>query len=102
MTNDGSKRSRGNSKRRPVDNDARPAPATAKSRRSPRRGNALDGRRWLVNSISVWSAIRKSPEELRLAHPAMFPQMLAERLIESFLPAGPHVVLDPFAGTGST
>lgn len=32
----------------------------------------------------------------------MFPQALAERLIESFLPAGPHVVLDPFCGTGST
>jgi DNA modification methylase len=50
----------------------------------------------------LWSDIRKSPEELRLAHPAMFPAMLAERLIESFLPDGPHVVLDPFCGTGST
>jgi len=32
----------------------------------------------------------------------MFPETLAARLIESFLPAGPHVVLDPFAGIGST
>lgn len=71
-------------------------------RKSPRRGNALDGKRWIRNSISVWDDIRKSPEELRLKHPAMFPSMLAERLIESFLPAGPHVVLDPFAGIGST
>jgi DNA modification methylase len=67
-----------------------------------RRCNSLDGRRWLQNSISVWGDIRKSPEELRLKHPAMFPMALAARLIESFLPAGLHVVLDPFAGTGST
>jgi DNA modification methylase len=69
---------------------------------SRRRCNSLDGKRWLQNSISVWGDIRKSPEELRLKHPAMFPTALAARLIESFLPAGPHVILDPFAGTGST
>lgn len=73
-----------------------------KPRRQPPRCNALDGKRWLQNSISLWSDIRKSPEELRLKHPAMYPAMLAERLIESFLPTGPHVVLDPFCGTGST
>src|SRR5258707_15274376 len=71
-------------------------------RRQPRRCNSLDGKRWLQNSISVWGDIRKSPEELRLKHPAMFPTALAARLMESFLPAGPHVILDPFAGTGST
>ncbi len=73
-----------------------------KNRRQPQRGNSLDGKRWIQNSISVWADLRKSPEELRLKHPAMFPAALAARLIESFLPAGPHVVLDPFAGTGST
>ncbi|MGE5194946.1 MAG: DNA methyltransferase [Deltaproteobacteria bacterium] len=67
-----------------------------------RRCNSLDGKRWIQNSISVWSDLRKTPEELRLKHPAMFPAALAARLIESFLPAGRHVVLDPFAGTGST
>ncbi|MBI3865101.1 MAG: site-specific DNA-methyltransferase [Planctomycetia bacterium] len=67
------------------------------------RCNSLGGKRWLQNSISVWSDLRKSPEELQLKHPAMFPAALAARLIESFLPAGTqHVVLDPFAGTGST
>lgn len=71
-------------------------------RRPPRRCNNLDGKRWIQNSISVWGDLRKTPEELRLKHPAMFPAALAARLIESFLPAGPHVVLDPFAGTGST
>jgi len=47
-----------------------------------RRANSLDGKRWLQNSISVWSDIRKSPEELKLKHPAMFPAALAARLIE--------------------
>ncbi len=64
--------------------------------------NGLDGRRWLQNSISVWSDIRKSAEEARLGHPAMFPAMLVERLIETFLPTSGEVVLDPFAGSGST
>jgi DNA modification methylase len=73
------------------------------SRRAPaRRGNSLDGKRWLQNSISVWSDLRKSPEELRLKHPAMFPAALAARLIESFIPEGRQTVLDPFTGIGST
>jgi DNA modification methylase len=70
--------------------------------RPRRRCNELDGRRWLQNSISVWSDIRKTPEEARLGHPAMFPQMLDERLIETFLPPAGELVLDPFAGSGST
>ena len=70
--------------------------------RPTRRANSLDGKRWIQNSISVWGDIRKSPEELRLKHPAMFPASLAARLVESFLPAGRQIVLDPFAGTGST
>src|SRR5260221_4966095 len=67
-----------------------------------KRGNSLDGKRWLQNSISVWGDLRKSPEELRLKHPAMFPAALAARLMESFLPSGSQTVLDPFAGVGST
>lgn len=77
-------------------------PAPRAKRKPARRCNDLDGKRWLQNSISVWGDIRKSAEELRLKHPAMFPAMLAERLIESFLPKGEHVVLDPFTGSGST
>lgn len=72
-------------------------------RRQPPRCNDLDGKRWLQNSISVWSDLRKTAEEQRLKHPAQFPVALVERLIESFLPAtGDHVVLDPFCGSGST
>src|SRR5262245_41984440 len=91
------KAGRGRSKSKPA-----AASVVAKLRRQPARCNALDGKKWLQNSISVWGDVRKSPEELRLKHPAMFPLMLAERLIESFLPNGSHLVLDPFCGTGST
>ena len=76
-----------------------PPPEPARPRR---KCNELDGRRWLQNSISVWSDIRKTPEESRLGHPALFPQMLVERLIETFLPPAGDLVLDPFAGSGST
>ncbi|MBC8290704.1 MAG: site-specific DNA-methyltransferase [Planctomycetes bacterium] len=64
--------------------------------------NELDGKRWIQNSISVWSDIRKTTEENRLKHPAMFPGMLVERLIESFLRPEANVILDPFCGSGST
>lgn len=71
-------------------------------RKSPPQCNALGGKKWLQNSISVWSDIRKTPEEARLKHPALFPGMLVERLIETFLPPHANVVLDPFSGVGST
>lgn len=77
-------------------------PPAKPPRKQPVRCNDLDGKRWLQNSISVWSDLRKTAEEQRLKHPAQFPIALAERLIESFLPAiGDHVILDPFCGSGS-
>lgn len=79
-----------------------PDPAESPDKPSRRKGNRLDGKRWIQNSISVWGDIRKSTEELRFKHPAMFPGQLVERLIDSFLPPDGHVVLDPFSGSGST
>ena len=77
--------------------------ATAKPARKPRRHcNELDGKQWLRNSISVWSDLRKTKEEARLGHPALFPRELVQRLIETFLPLEGNTVLDPFAGSGST
>ena len=67
-----------------------------------RRANRLDGKAWTRNSISVWSDIRKTAEEVRLKHPALFPAALASRLIDCFAAPGDAVVLDPFAGLGST
>ncbi len=76
--------------------------AGPKPRKPRRRCNELDGKRWLQNSISVWGDLRKTTEETRLKHPAMFPAALVERLIETFLAPEASLVLDPFAGSGST
>ncbi len=76
--------------------------AEPRRKRPRRRANDLDGKRWQRYSISIWSDIEKSPEERRLRHPAMFPSMLAERLIECFTRSDERVVLDPFLGSGST
>ncbi|MBM4038047.1 MAG: site-specific DNA-methyltransferase [Planctomycetes bacterium] len=76
--------------------------APAPRRRCARRANDLEGKAWQRNSISIWSDIEKSPAERRLAHPAMFPSALVERLIECFTRADERVVLDPFLGSGST
>lgn len=48
---------------------------------------------------SIWTDIRGA--SLRNGHPAPYPVTLAERLIKLFSFAG-DMVLDPFAGTGST
>ena len=72
-------------------------------RRNPTiRANDLGGASWTRYSISIWDDIRKNSEELSLKHPAMFPAQLASRLIQCFTTKDDHVVLDPFAGIGST
>jgi DNA modification methylase len=67
-----------------------------------RRANDLSGAEWTRNSISVWSDIRKTPQEEALHHPALFPEMLVRRLIESFTTREETTILDPFMGSGST
>jgi DNA modification methylase len=75
----------------------------AKRSAAPRRCNDLCGDEWLRNSLSIWSDIRKTPEEAALRHPAMFPAILCERLIMTLLRrTGKQRVLDPFMGSGST
>ena len=67
-----------------------------------KRANELGGKTWLRHSISIWGDLRKTKEERELKHPAMFPMALAERLIECFMNEQSRVILDPFAGIGST
>jgi DNA modification methylase len=67
-----------------------------------RRANDLDGKEWTRSSVSVWSDLRKTPEETALKHPAMFPAALVERLIRCFTREDSRRVLDPFCGSGST
>jgi DNA modification methylase len=77
-------------------------PATVAAKRSERRANQLDGKTWTKYSISIWSDIKKSKEEMELGHPAMFPLQLAQRLIECFTAPEDSTILDPFVGVGTT
>ncbi len=67
-----------------------------------KRANELDGQTWTKYSISIWSDIKKTPEELALGHPALFPVELPRRLLRCFTNEEDKVVLDPFVGLGST
>jgi DNA modification methylase len=67
-----------------------------------KRTNDLDGVAWTRYSISVWSDIRKSSEEIELNHPAIFPAQLVTRLVECFTRKDERIILDPFCGSGST
>lgn len=62
----------------------------------------MDGKTWFRYSVSIWSDIRKTKQETELKHPAMFPGALAHRLITCFTPPDASLILDPFAGVGST
>jgi len=66
------------------------------------RINKLNGKEWLQYSFSIWKDIQKNKEEWALRHPAMFPIMLAGKLIDIFTNSKEQVVLDPFMGSGST
>jgi DNA modification methylase len=77
-------------------------PTQATEKQNKRRANQLDGKTWTKYSISIWSDIKKSREEMELKHPAMFPLQLAQRLIECFAAPEDSVVLDPFVGVGTT
>jgi len=67
-----------------------------------KRANDLDGKEWTSHSISVWKDIRKTNDEKRLDHPAMFPIMLVKRIIRCFTTYSEKMILDPFMGSGST
>lgn len=64
--------------------------------------NNLTAKEWLQYSFTIWRDIRKTSEERKLKHPAMFPTHLANRLIEIYTKNHGEVILDPFAGIGST
>lgn len=86
-----------------LDNEALPNHEEKSSAAKPRkRANDLDGKTWTRYSISIWSDIRKTQEEIDLGHPAIFPLALVTRLIEIFTTHEDKVVLDPFVGVGTT
>ena len=64
------------------------------------RANSLTGAEWLKNSFSIWRGLGKDPDANE--HPAPFPVALATRLIDCFAANREGVLLDPFAGSGSS
>lgn len=64
--------------------------------------NNLSGKEWLQNSFSIWRDLGKTDEEKKLKHPAIFTLKLADRLIDTFCRPDGKIVLDCFAGSGTT
>lgn len=64
------------------------------------RANSLTGAEWLKNSFSIWRGLGKDSDAK--THPAPFPVALASRLIDCFAANREGVLLDPFAGSGSS
>lgn len=64
------------------------------------RANALAGAEWLKNSFSIWRGLGKDADAAD--HPAPFPVALASRLIDCYAADREGLLLDPFAGSGSS
>jgi DNA modification methylase len=77
-----------------------PSIAATKEGMKKERLNDLDGKTWAKYSISIWDIV-KTPDEMKLKHPAMFPVELCRRLIQLYTKKG-DLVIDPFVGSGST
>lgn len=63
--------------------------------------NGLTAREWTLLSRNVWNDVSSPRQARHLAHGAVFPVKLAERLVRIYSAPG-ALVLDPFAGVGST
>jgi DNA modification methylase len=66
------------------------------------RMNNFTGKEWLQNSFTIWRDLSKTEEERSTKHPALYPQELAEKLINIYTKDSGEVILDPFLGIGST
>ena len=64
--------------------------------------NNLSGKEWLQNSFSIWRDLGKTDEEKKLKHPAIFTIKLTDKLIDTFCRPDGKLVLDCFAGSGTT
>lgn len=73
-----------------------------KPKKTVNKVNNLSGKEWLQNSFSIWRDLGKSEEERKLKHPAIFTIKLASQLIDTFCKPNGGLVLDPFAGSGTT
>lgn len=62
--------------------------------------NDLSGKEWLLFTKS-WFVLNPPPRNLKISHPASFPDEVAASFIEFFTKRGDWI-LDPFAGSGSS
>lgn len=63
--------------------------------------NSLTAKEWTRLSKNVWDDLSSPRKPHHLEHGAVFPLKLAERIIKIYSKEG-DLVLDPFAGTGTT
>jgi len=64
--------------------------------------NCLDAKEWVKNQVAVWEFFyEKRDVRDKNIHPAVFPIALPKKCIELFTQKG-ELVLDPFAGIGTT
>ncbi|PIP79102.1 MAG: hypothetical protein COW85_02345 [Ignavibacteria bacterium CG22_combo_CG10-13_8_21_14_all_37_15] len=66
------------------------------------KANNLSGKEWLQNSFSIWRDLGKNEEERKLKHPAIFTIKLVSKLIDTFCKPTGGLILDCFAGSGTT
>src|SRR3972149_3059272 len=68
----------------------------------PTRINCLSAKEWLKSQIGVWQFFYESRDiRDKTIHPATFPITLAKKVMELFTHQG-ELVIDPFAGSGTT
>lgn len=68
----------------------------------PSHINCLEAKQWMKSQVAIWEfAYKKEDVRDKDIHPAVFPVGLPAKCIELFTHRG-ELVLDPFAGIGST
>ncbi len=68
----------------------------------PNHINCLDAKHWMKNQVAIWEfSYEKRDIRDKKIHPAVFPIGLPKKCIETFTHKG-ELVLDPFAGIGTT
>lgn len=72
-----------------------------KKRKVLKAFNGLTPKEWTLLSRNVWSDLSSPRHKRHLQHGAVFPVKLADRLIQMYTGEG-DLVLDPFAGIGTT
>ena len=60
----------------------------------------MRGGEWLKNSFSIWRNFKRDADSKK--HPAAFPTALISQILDCFATDKEGIVLDPFAGSGST